>query len=187
MFPNSVSSPWELLKDLVYLPYWQLYGELNLEQIEGTEPSKCTKDPQLYTNGTMDRCPEKTSFNMIMPAVYLILTNILLVNIIIAIFSQTFQNVQNNSEMIYKFHRYALVYEYHDRPMFPIPIVIHLWRIILFWYDKRGPTKDILKEIDSTPTQQDIKGFTNRNARNERIVDSGDSKFRKSIISCSTR
>ncbi|CAC5383684.1 Fibrinogen-like protein 1,Fibrinogen-like protein A,Angiopoietin-4,Angiopoietin-related protein 6,Techylectin-5B,Angiopoietin-related protein 7,Ficolin-1-A,Angiopoietin-related protein 1,Ficolin-1-B,Ficolin-2,Ficolin-3,Ficolin-1,Fibrinogen C domain-containing protein 1 [Mytilus coruscus] len=207
LFPNSVSSPWELLKDLVYLPYWQLYGELNLEQIEGSEPSKCTNDPQLYTNGTMDRCAKTNQFNALMPAVYLILTNILLVNIIIAIFSQTFQTVQDNSEMIYKFHRYALVYEYHDRPMFPLPIVIHLWRIVVFCYNKLRTTKkyggafvydatpeeierlnvveriayetfqngpdfarsrydamnmmtderDINKEIDSTPTQNDIK------------------------------
>lgn len=35
LFPNSTSSPWQLIKDVVYLPYWQVYGELNLEQIEG--------------------------------------------------------------------------------------------------------------------------------------------------------
>ncbi|CAC5426872.1 TRPM3 [Mytilus coruscus] len=207
LFPNSESSPLELLRDLVYLPYWQLYGELNLGQIEGEEPSKCTNDPQLYTNGTMQRCPIKNHFNVLMPAVYLILTNILLVNIIIAMFSQTFQTVQDNSEIIWKFHMYALVYEYYDRPMFQIPIVIHLWRIIklsyyrirplkkdggAFVYDatteeidrlhvieknayesfQNGPDyarsrydamnmmtdeRDINKEIDSTPTQHDIK------------------------------
>ncbi|VDI40342.1 Hypothetical predicted protein [Mytilus galloprovincialis] len=44
LFPNSVSSPWELIKDLVYLPYWQLYDELHLEEIEGKEPTKCTNN-----------------------------------------------------------------------------------------------------------------------------------------------
>ncbi|XP_076072117.1 transient receptor potential cation channel subfamily M member 1-like [Mytilus galloprovincialis] len=34
LFPNSTLSPWQLIKDVVYLPYWQVYGELNLEQIE---------------------------------------------------------------------------------------------------------------------------------------------------------
>ncbi|XP_076071982.1 transient receptor potential cation channel subfamily M member-like 2 [Mytilus galloprovincialis] len=142
-----------------------------------------------------------------MPAVYLILTNILLVNIIIAMFSRTFDTVQDNSEMIYKFHMYALVHEYHDRPMFPIPIIIHVWRLIVFYRDiKRTPEKygsafvhdvqaaeierlhvveknafetyqhgpeyarsrydaknmmtderDINKEMESTPTQQNIK------------------------------
>ncbi|XP_052077425.1 transient receptor potential cation channel subfamily M member 1-like isoform X4 [Mytilus californianus] len=207
LFPNSVSSPWELLKDLVYLPYWQLYGELNIDRIEGKEPSECTKNPQLYTNGTMARCAVTNQYNALMLAVYLVLTNILLVNILIAMFSQTFQTVQDNSEIIWKFHRYALVSEYYERPMFPIPIVIHLWRIVVFCYDKLRTTKkyggafvydvkpeeierlhivekiayetfqngpsfarnrydarnmmtderDINKEIDSTPTQHDIK------------------------------
>ncbi|CAG2246288.1 TRPM1 [Mytilus edulis] len=141
LFPNSVSSPWELIKDLVYLPYWQLYGELHLEQIEGKEPTKCTNNPQLYTNGTMERCAVTNQYNALMMAVYLVLTNILLVNILIAMFSQTFQTVQDNSEIIWKFHRYALVYEYYERPMFPIPIVIHLWRIVVFCNGKLRKTK----------------------------------------------
>ncbi|CAG2246289.1 TRPM1 [Mytilus edulis] len=136
LFPNSVLSPWELFKDLVYLPYWQLYGELNLDRMEGKEPSECTKDIHLYTNGTMSRCAENNQFNSLMLAVYLILTNILLVNMLIAMFSDTFQKVQDNSEIIWKFHMYALVHEYYDRPMFPIPIVIHLCRIVVFCYDK---------------------------------------------------
>ncbi|XP_052078596.1 transient receptor potential cation channel subfamily M member 2-like isoform X1 [Mytilus californianus] len=136
LFPNSVLSPWELFKDIVYLPYWQLYGELNLDRIEGAEPSECTNDPHLYSNGSMDRCAQTNQFNSPLLAVYLILTNILLVNILIAMFSHTFQKVQDNSEIIWKFHMYALVYEYYDRPMFPIPIVIHLCRIVVFCYDK---------------------------------------------------
>lgn len=34
LFPNSEAS-WKLLKDIVYIPYWQMYGELFLENIEG--------------------------------------------------------------------------------------------------------------------------------------------------------
>jgi transient receptor potential cation channel subfamily M protein 2 len=34
LFPNAPSS-WGLLKNIVYLPYWQMYGELFLENIEG--------------------------------------------------------------------------------------------------------------------------------------------------------
>lgn len=35
LFPNSLLPPWELFKDLIYLPYWQMYGELNIDRIEG--------------------------------------------------------------------------------------------------------------------------------------------------------
>lgn len=33
-FPNS-EPDWILLKDVVYMPYWQMYGELFLEELEG--------------------------------------------------------------------------------------------------------------------------------------------------------
>lgn len=53
----------------------------------GTKPEKCTNDPQLYTNGEMERCAEANQFNSLLLAVYLILTNMLLVNLLIAMFA----------------------------------------------------------------------------------------------------
>lgn len=35
LYPNSELS-WNVLKNVVYLPYWQMYGELFLEDVEGT-------------------------------------------------------------------------------------------------------------------------------------------------------
>ncbi|CAC5388886.1 TRPM3 [Mytilus coruscus] len=170
LFPNSVLSPWELLKDLVYFPYWQLYGELNLDHIEGTEPSECTHDYELYINGTMERCAQSNQFNSTMLAVYLILTNILLVNILIAMFSYTFQKVQDNSEMIWKFNMYALIYEYYDRPMFPIPILIHLFRIIVFCYYKLGylyeSDFELLVTIEEMDNLNIVEHFALQNCQN---------------------
>ena len=33
-YPNS-EKEWVLMKNIVYLPYWQMYGELFLEEVEG--------------------------------------------------------------------------------------------------------------------------------------------------------
>jgi transient receptor potential cation channel subfamily M protein 2 len=33
-FPNAQLS-WTILKDVVYMPYWQMYGELFLEDLSG--------------------------------------------------------------------------------------------------------------------------------------------------------
>ena len=33
-FPNSARD-WSVLKGVVYLPYWQMYGELFLDDVEG--------------------------------------------------------------------------------------------------------------------------------------------------------
>ena len=37
LFPNAVPN-WSLLKSVVYIPYWQMYGELFLENYEGMCP-----------------------------------------------------------------------------------------------------------------------------------------------------
>ena len=34
LYPNSEAT-WYLLKDIVYKPYWQMYGELFLDELEG--------------------------------------------------------------------------------------------------------------------------------------------------------
>ncbi len=36
LYPNSEFG-WELLRDVLKKPYWQMYGELFLEEIEGEE------------------------------------------------------------------------------------------------------------------------------------------------------
>lgn len=49
-------------------------------------------------------------------------------------FSNTFQKIQDNSVLIWKFHRYSLVREYYERPVLPPPLIIfnHIYRTILF-------------------------------------------------------
>ena len=52
LFPKSELS-WALLRDIVYLPYWQLYGELQLEEIEGEnnitiKVTKCVDDIKVF-------------------------------------------------------------------------------------------------------------------------------------------
>jgi hypothetical protein len=39
LYPNAPAK-WVLLKDVLYQPYWQMYGELFLRNIEGKEGLK---------------------------------------------------------------------------------------------------------------------------------------------------
>ncbi|KAF6036480.1 hypothetical protein EB796_005213 [Bugula neritina] len=50
----------------------------------------------------------------------MILTNILLLNLLIAMFSHTFEQVQEKSEILWKFNYYSILYEHFDRPYIPI-------------------------------------------------------------------
>ncbi|XP_053387178.1 transient receptor potential cation channel subfamily M member 2-like isoform X2 [Mercenaria mercenaria] len=138
LFPNSPAS-WYLLKSVLYIPYWQMYGELFLENLEGEHPAGCTSDESIWRPaGGADRCPEQNALVPLLGAVYLILTNILLVNLLIAMFSYTFQMVQDKSEQVWRFYRYSLVYEFYDRPKFCPPLIIfsHIYRSIV-WITRR--------------------------------------------------
>ncbi|XP_063412344.1 transient receptor potential cation channel subfamily M member 1-like [Mytilus trossulus] len=133
MYPNSEPG-YLLFKEIIYIPYWQLYGELFLDTFQGTE-TDCTKDPALYRNGTMARCPEVSEINYMLLAIYTVLTHIILVNFLIAMFSHTFSRSQDNNELVWKFHRFSLVQEYYDRCLLVPPLIIlnHTKRAFFFY------------------------------------------------------
>ncbi|XP_052778337.1 transient receptor potential cation channel subfamily M member 2-like isoform X2 [Mya arenaria] len=134
LFPNSPAN-WRLLKNVLYIPYWQMYGELFLEDMEGEPPAQCTNDENVWrAAGGANRCPEQIALVPLLAAVYLILTNILLVNLLIAMFSYTFQVVQDKSEQVWRYYRYSLVHEFYNRPVFCPPFIIlsHCYRLIIY-------------------------------------------------------
>ncbi|GFS07559.1 transient receptor potential cation channel subfamily M member 3-like [Elysia marginata] len=79
---------WLILKDILYFPYWQLYGEIFLEEIETDD--QCYSDLATAMNGT-DISPHHhcRTYHWLVPillAFYLLIGNILLLNLLIAIF-----------------------------------------------------------------------------------------------------
>lgn len=50
--------------------------------------------------------------------------------------SYTFEKVQDNSEKVWRYYRYGLIYEYFDRPTLAPPLIIisHIWRISKYIY-----------------------------------------------------
>uniref|UniRef100_A0A914UJE4 G-protein coupled receptors family 1 profile domain-containing protein n=1 Tax=Plectus sambesii TaxID=2011161 RepID=A0A914UJE4_9BILA len=126
-----------LLADAVYTPYSQVFGELSIDKGDGS--AKCTTNVTEYDENDNDNirmCPERTWLVRVLFAVYMMLTNVLLMNILIAMFSYTFQAVQDNSEKVWRFYRYSVVYEYFDAPALPVPLVllVHFKRWVFFFY-----------------------------------------------------
>nr|KAG5691042.1 hypothetical protein BaRGS_021253 [Batillaria attramentaria] len=85
LYPNTEVS----MKLLYYLPrkaYWQIYGELFLDELEGDV--ECTNNRTLYSGYKEHRCPSAIGQYMvpIMMAVYVLITNVLLLNLLIAMF-----------------------------------------------------------------------------------------------------
>ncbi|XP_069554701.1 LOW QUALITY PROTEIN: transient receptor potential cation channel subfamily M member 2 [Brachyistius frenatus] len=128
-----------IVRGAVYEPYLIIFGnfpdnidytafDIDTCSMNGTDPLK-PKCPVLNENQT-PAFPEWLT--IIMLCVYLLFANILLLNLLIAIFNFTFQEVQDNTDRIWKFQRYELIKEYHSRPTAPPPFIIfsHLYLLI---------------------------------------------------------
>ncbi|XP_077105171.1 transient receptor potential cation channel subfamily M member 3 isoform X3 [Ranitomeya variabilis] len=121
LFPSEEPS-WKLAKNIFYMPYWMIYGEVFADQIdppcgynETTEDGKIVQLPPCKTGA------------WIVPAImacYLLVANILLVNLLIAVFNNTFFEVKSISNQVWKFQRYQLIMTYHERPVLPPPLTI---------------------------------------------------------------
>uniref|UniRef100_A0A3B3ZW62 Uncharacterized protein n=1 Tax=Periophthalmus magnuspinnatus TaxID=409849 RepID=A0A3B3ZW62_9GOBI len=128
-----------ILRGAVYEPYLTIFGDMpknidntdfdiNLCSMNGSDPLK-PKCPMLNEQD-MPAFPEWLTILML--CVYLLFANILLLNLLIAIFNFTFQEVQDNTDRIWKFQRYELIKEYYSRPAAPPPLILlsHLYMFL---------------------------------------------------------
>ncbi|CAF1392195.1 unnamed protein product [Rotaria sordida] len=107
---------WHLPRKIINLAYWHIFGEIqDLEVFE----------ENFKANGY-------AAFILLFG--YMTIVSILLVNLLIAMFSNTFDRLQNNADRIWKFQRYSLMCEYLSRPSFPPPFIFlsHCGRLTLY-------------------------------------------------------
>ncbi|XP_052253192.1 transient receptor potential cation channel subfamily M member 8-like [Dreissena polymorpha] len=122
---------WETARQIIRKPYFHLYGELFLDETE--DSTDCTNDASLWTNGTTPRCPSEAGKIVvpIMMGVYLLFSNILLLNLLIAMFSYTFTTIHEQSDKIWCFQRYFIIKDYALRPVLcpPLNVVWHIYQL----------------------------------------------------------
>jgi hypothetical protein len=65
----------------------------------------------------------------------MLFVNILLINLLIAMFSFTFNSVQEHTDLVWRYERYSLIRGYFDRPPLfpPLVFLTHLIDIIKFF------------------------------------------------------
>ncbi|KAF0302273.1 Transient receptor potential cation channel trpm [Amphibalanus amphitrite] len=120
-FPNE-EPDWYLLRHVFYQPYFMLYGEVYAPEIE---PEVCGQE-----EGLEDCHFWITVFAM---AAYLLVANILMLNMMIAVFNNIFASINAVSHEVWMFQRYRLVMEYELRPVCPPPFIIisHLYMLLV--------------------------------------------------------
>ncbi|KAI0242998.1 Transient receptor potential cation channel subfamily M member-like 2 [Lamellibrachia satsuma] len=125
LYPNSPLD-FTLMSKMFKKAYFQIYGELFLEELGGTLDCETT----LMANSTLPRCPQNTDFiPTFLMAIYILFTNVLLLNLLIAMFSNTFNKIQMDTDEHWFFLRYFLIKEFDDRPSLapPLTILYHLY------------------------------------------------------------
>uniref|UniRef100_A0A8C0G7M6 Transient receptor potential cation channel subfamily M member 3 n=1 Tax=Chelonoidis abingdonii TaxID=106734 RepID=A0A8C0G7M6_CHEAB len=120
---------WRLARNIFYMPYWMIYGEVFADQID----PPCGDNLYDEDGKRLPPCIPGAWLTPAIMACYLLVANILLVNLLIAVFNNTFFEVKSISNQVWKFQRYQLIMTFHDRPVLPPPMIIfsHLYIIII--------------------------------------------------------
>ncbi|XP_022096930.1 transient receptor potential cation channel subfamily M member 2-like isoform X2 [Acanthaster planci] len=128
LYPNEQNSL-DIVKGVLYQPYFQLYGMLFLEELHRND---CDSIASNMTTPTTQPCPENSWFGTVVLAFYLFISNIMLLNLLIAMFNYTFTTVQDNTDTYWKFQRFELVKEYHRRPVLAPPFIVfaHVYLLV---------------------------------------------------------
>ncbi len=100
LFPHTAISGWTI-RDILIVPYFQMIPELYAKEAFQSPPfdmiheGDCTDDPELYGNYTQIRCSDKRTnwIAVIFLTGYILLTNVLVYNLLIAIFAATFEAI----------------------------------------------------------------------------------------------
>ncbi|XP_010636524.1 transient receptor potential cation channel subfamily M member 1 isoform X2 [Fukomys damarensis] len=133
---------WKLARNIFYMPYWMIYGEVFADQIDRKNRihmyameinPPCGENLYDEDGKRLPPCIPGAWLTPALMACYLLVANILLVNLLIAVFNNTFFEVKSISNQVWKFQRYQLIMTFHDRPVLPPPMIIlsHIYILIM--------------------------------------------------------
>ncbi|KAK6630175.1 hypothetical protein RUM44_005731 [Polyplax serrata] len=132
--PNREAS-WTSVKEVFYQPYFMLYGEVFADDI----------DPPCGEHPSDSPCPTGRWVTPVVMSIYLLVANILLINLLIAVFNNIFIEVNAVSHQVWMFQRFTVVMEYEQKPGIPPPWIIISHIFLLVKYLRRK-----LKGIEET-------------------------------------
>jgi len=102
---------WKSLSAVFVWPYFQMFGEFYLEPFELQQNSSYTaKDTWSGVDG--DITAGHSFVAMALLVLWILVSSVTLVNLLIAMFSDTYRCIKDNQMIIWKFQRYQLLTEY---------------------------------------------------------------------------
>ncbi|XP_076011418.1 transient receptor potential cation channel subfamily M member 7 isoform X2 [Genypterus blacodes] len=113
LYPSEEPS-WTLAKDVVFQPYWMMYGEVYAYEID-----VCANNSEVKS-----LCQAGVWLTPLLQAVYLFVQYILMVNLLIAFFNNVYIQVKSISNLVWKYQRYHFIMAYHEKPVLPPPFIL---------------------------------------------------------------
>ncbi|XP_050352558.1 transient receptor potential cation channel trpm isoform X2 [Nymphalis io] len=99
---------------IFFQPYFMLYGEVFAPDIA----------PECGFGIGDQKCVTGRWITPIAMTIYLLVANILLINLLIAVFNNIFNEVNEVSHQVWMFQRFTVVMEYEQKPVLPPPLII---------------------------------------------------------------
>nr|XP_049701125.1 transient receptor potential cation channel trpm isoform X7 [Helicoverpa armigera] len=120
LYPDEEAS-WHLIREVFFQPYFMLYGEVFAPDI----------DPKCGNNPGEPKCVTGRWITPVVMTIYLLVANILLINLLIAVFNNIFNEVNEVSHQVWMFQRFTVVMEYEQKPVLPPPLITlcHIYAI----------------------------------------------------------
>lgn len=101
---------WSLARDIVFQPYWMIYGEVYAAEINPCDDEQ--------------PCPAASFLTPFLQAVYMFFQYIIMVNILIAFFNNIYFDMESTSNKLWKYNRYRYIMTYLERPWLPPPLIL---------------------------------------------------------------
>ncbi|XP_020300486.1 transient receptor potential cation channel trpm isoform X4 [Pseudomyrmex gracilis] len=116
---------WRILRDVFMEPYFMLYGEVYADNID----PDCGDDPGMIS------CLPGRWITPAAMSVYLLIANILLINLLIAVFNNIFNEVNAIAHQVWMFQRFTVVMEYEQKPVLPPPLIAicHVYLLLRYF------------------------------------------------------
>ncbi|KAG5447154.1 Transient receptor putative cation channel sub M member 2 [Clonorchis sinensis] len=114
------------LFEALKLAYFQMFGEYQLEDLTTKKSDDCKTNKLNCVDGISEWLAP------IILAIFVILTQVLLLNLLIAMFTSTYERIESSATGYWSLQRYQVICEFVDRSVFPPPLII-IWHIYLLF------------------------------------------------------
>ncbi|XP_059161014.1 transient receptor potential cation channel subfamily M member 1-like [Physella acuta] len=192
LYPRSKLTPL-LAYNVIRKAFWGMFGEFFLDELESQEGDidepTCTNDPSLYEDYGQLRCPTGTGryFVPILLGFYFLTINILLFNIIIAVFNSEIKRIEKKAEGVWRRHSLKFTTKYH-KMLFPAPIFLWIFPFLVKFVYAKEKFSPFLKEITEAekPLQLRLSRIQDE-IREQYIVDMAGQDLRDETINISCK